>query len=333
MPETSKKTNNIHRFFIIKSNKNTNCAGTDMELKKTDFIRPKVDKILDREKNDGQFFFHELSWIRNWETTLDALHLHLSDLWFHVAIVTNTQKKLLGDRILLKSININRSRKELPEELCELLKIRFQTFQALKKKIRSKVIEEGIGDKDVWHFISKWKEFPKGTRVIELYQRKISLLGHSDKQLKRAFVILDAKCTIAELNATMFKIKRVFESKDFANQILKTTPKSTRKTELPPRPKRKASLLEKKQEKPTYGNIPQKEAERGRGPAGLLINLMNNFEVHIKTISLEEKASLFAYLENLKLTGEKNWMHDELEVKLNRYFMMKHNKKMFNSKR
>ncbi|MBT4288412.1 MAG: hypothetical protein HOD92_13880 [Deltaproteobacteria bacterium] len=60
---------------------------------------------------------------------------------------------------------------------------------------------------------------------------------------------------------------------------------------------------------------------------------MNNFEVHIKTISLEEKASLFAYLENLKLTGEKNWMHDELEVKLNRYFMMKHNKKMFNSKR
>jgi len=304
-----------------------------MELKKSDFIRPKADKILDREKNDGQFFFHELSWIRNWERTLDAMHLHLSDLWFHVAIVSNTQKKFLGDRILLKTININRSRRELPEELCELLKIRFQTFHALKKKIRNKVIEEGLGNKDVWHFTSKWKEFPKGTRVIELYQRKISLFGNSDKLLKRAFVILDAKCTIAELNGTMFKIKRIFESKDFANQILKTAPRNTRKTELPPRPRRKASALKKKPEKPTYKNIPKKEAERGRGPAGLLINLMNNFEVHIKTITLEEKASLFAYLENLKLTGEKNWMHDDLEFKLNKHFMMKHNKKLFDDKR
>jgi hypothetical protein len=305
--------------------------ATTMNFKKSDFIRPKVDKILNQGKNDGQFFFHELSWNRNWENTLDALHLHLSELWFHVAIATNTRKKFWGDQILLQSINISRSRKELPEELCDLLKLRFKTFGALKKKIRRKVIEEGEGDKDVWHFTSKWKEFPRGTRVIELYQKKISFFERTDDQYKRAFVILDAKCSIAELNSSMFKIKRVFESKDFTNQILKNAPKKTRKTELPPRPKRAPSLLNKKPEKPTFDNIPQEAALRGRGPAGLLINLTENFEVHIKTITLEEKANLFNYLEKLEQTGEKNWKHNEVEVKLNKYFMMKHNTNKLNS--
>lgn len=297
-----------------------------MNYKKSDFIKPKVDKILNQGKNDGQFFFHELKWNRNWENTLDALHLHLSELWFHVAIATNTQKKIWGDRILLQSINISRSRKELPEEMCDLLKVRFKTFSALKKKIRRKVIEDGDGDKDVWHFTSKWKEFPKGTRVVELYQKKISFFERPDTQYKRAFVILDAKCSIAELNSTMFKIKRVFENRDFANEILKTAPKKTRKTVLPPRPKRASSLLDKKPEKPTYNNIPKEAALRGRGPAGLLISLTDNFDAHIKTITLEEKANLFNYLEKLKQTGEKNWKHDEVEKKLNQYFMMKHNK-------
>lgn len=290
---------------------------------KTSFLPPKIDQLKNTSK--GQSFQHELSHSRNWEEAMDALHILFSHTPFYASIVTNTTKSFLGSRILIGKLNLVRSKKKLSKELKDILSIKFSTFSALKEKIRDKSVWDSAGERDVWHFTSRWKEFPKGSKIIELYQKKRAVLFSPMPGFRRAFVVLDARCSVAEINSVMFNIKKIFDNKKFTQRVLTGHTHAKKKT-LTRNVETQLIFEQKKnnsQDKTKKGD----ELIRGRGPATILLLLRENFNFHIRTITLEEKATLYAYFENLKTRGESSIEHEEMERKVTSYFISKAKKK------
>jgi len=167
----------------------------------------------------GQGCVHELPLGRNWEKAMDAIHIILSRKWYYIGIATNT-KKAFFNKILKKGMTFTRRQKDITEETSEILKVKFSTLEDLNVKIKDKIIRGG-GDKDVWHFKEKWREFPKGTKVIVLYQQVLQSVFSSDPDFRRATLILDGRCAVADQNNAMLIIRKVFLEKGYSNRILK----------------------------------------------------------------------------------------------------------------
>ena len=167
----------------------------------------------------GQGCVHELPLGRNWEKAMDAIHIILSRKWYYIGIATNT-KKAFFNKILKKGMTFTRRQKDITEETSEILKVKFSTLEDLNVKIKDKIIRGG-GDKDVWHFKEKWREFPKGTKVIVLYQQVLQSFFSSDPDFRRATLILDGRCAVADQNNAMLIIRKVFLEKGYSNRILK----------------------------------------------------------------------------------------------------------------
>ena len=290
---------------------------------KTSFLPPKVDQL--EKVTKGQSFQHDPSHSRNWEKAMDALHILFSHYPFYASIVTNTSQSFWESRILIGKLNLSRSKKKLPKELKDILSIKFNTFDALKEKIRNKTIWDSDGARDVWHFSSRWKEFPKGSKVIELFQKKNPSLFSPTAGFRCGLIVLDARCSVAEINAIMFNIKKVFESRKFTKRILSHNPNKETKTLT--RSVETQLIFEKKEKRPADKKDKRTELVRGRGPATLLLLLQDNFSFHVRTITLEEKATLYAYFENLKTRGESRIEHEEMERKITSYFISKAKKK------
>lgn len=126
-------------------------------------------------------------------------------------------------------MTFKRRQKDITDETSEILKVKFSTLEDLNVKIKDKIIRGG-GDKDVWHFKEKWREFPKGTKVIVLYQQVLQSIFSSDPDFRRAILILDGRCAIADQNNAMLIIRKVFLEKGYSNRILKLKPPETKHT-------------------------------------------------------------------------------------------------------
>lgn len=276
-------------------------------MSKSTFIPPKAHRL--EKFKDGQGFSHELHIARNWERALDAIHITLSDSWYYIAIASNSKRGTFSPRLLKREICLDRQKQNIPKELQTILAMRLQSFQDLNDKIRDKVLTTGGANKDIWMFRSRWKEFPKGTLIVELYQglfRNIALLN---PRYHRAFVILDGRCTVIDQNDTMIRIKRVFQSRRYTEKVIRESDIPIFKSE----PVSTDIVVVEEEEK-------REEVVRGRLPGGLVMLLLEDFDENIRTITLEEQARLFVYLDQLRDRGERHWWHDDLEVKLEKHF-------------
>ena len=188
-----------------------------MNINRENFFGHKPEDI--EKMKFGQGCVHELPLGRNWEKAMDAIHIILSRKWYYIGIATNT-KKAFFNKILKKGMTFTRRQKDITEETSEILKVKFSTLEDLNVKIKDKIIRGG-GDKDVWHFKEKWREFPKGTKVIVLYQQVLQSFFSSDPDFRRATLILDGRCAVADQNNAMLIIRKVFLEKGYSNRILK----------------------------------------------------------------------------------------------------------------
>ena len=188
-----------------------------MNINRENFFGHKPEDI--EKMKFGQGCVHELPLGRNWEKAMDAIHIILSRKWYYIGIATNT-KKAFFNKILKKGMTFTRRQKDITEETSEILKVKFSTLEDLNVKIKDKIIRGG-GDKDVWHFKEKWREFPKGTKVIVLYQQVLQSVFSSDPDFRRATLILDGRCAVADQNNAMLIIRKVFLEKGYSNRILK----------------------------------------------------------------------------------------------------------------
>lgn len=288
---------------------------------KTSYLPPKIHQLENAKK--GQSFRHNLRTKRNWTEAMDALHTLFSSYPFYAAVVTNTVPTFLGSKILKRKLNLRRSKKNIPKELKDILSVKSNTFYELKNKIRVKSIHDEGGERDVWHFTSKWKEFPKGSKIIELYQEKRATLFSTSGGYRRAFVVLDARCNVAELNKVMFNIKKVFEDKAYTKRILR----GSKKTKRSMRNRKVDIQLKFETTEKRHRSKKRDEMERGRGPATLFLQLQENFNFQVRTVTLEEKATLYAYFENLKNRGESRREHEEMERRVTSYFISKAKRK------
>jgi len=273
-----------------------------------DLLAPKADVL---EKADqGQAFNHELPLRRDWETALDAIHFMLLRKWYYVGIATNTKKGVFGS-VVKKGMIIERKRKNLPEELKIILKMKISTFDDLKSKIRQKQISDG-GNKDVWHFKTKWKEFPKGSKIIQLHQQLLKSFITGSNNYRKAFIVMDGKCSPTDQNVTMMIIKRIFENKKYTHKIIKEISHLKEEDSLK---KEGPSKVEPKLRQST-GKI---DLVKTRLPGSLVVELRDN-KAAIKTLKPKERELLLDYLAKLKTKGEFSSIHESIENQIRTHF-------------
>lgn len=273
------------------------------------FIPPKADAL--EKSKDGQGIVHELPYSRNWERAIDAIHWILEKKWYYIMIATNTRRGRTS-KILKKGMNLDRQNKRLPEELQIVLKMQISTFEGLNSKIRETQLYEG-SNKDVWHFKTQWKEFPEGTKIIVLHQSILrSILFNSHAQ-RKAFVMLDGKCKMAEQNLVLLAIRKVFTSKSYCEGILKRVAKA-RGDNIPKAPR---SISKKETEE----IIRKKEdsAKNERGPASLVILLLDRFDSQISDVTDNEFSYMFHYFNKLKEKQEFGMELKTLESRIRTY--------------
>ncbi len=176
----------------------------------------------------GQGCVHELPLGRNWEKAMDAIHFVLTRKWYYIGIATNTKKGFFN-KILKKGMTFSRRQKDITKETGDILKVKFSTLEDLNVKIKNKTIRGG-GDKDVWHFKEKWREFPKGTKVIVLYQQVMKSVFTTNPDFRRAILFLDGRCAVTDQNNSMLIIRKVFLEKGYSNRILKLKTPEIKKT-------------------------------------------------------------------------------------------------------
>lgn len=256
------------------------------------FFGPRINEI--RDPNEGQGLEHNLSGSRNWEQALDAIHLTLLDKWYYVAIISNTNGGITTP--IRKRLNSRRKKKQIPEELKEIFKVRSGTVKKLNKMILEKQYE--MGNKDIWYFSGKWKTFPKGTSVIELLQRpRFNRMIFGNPKFRRAFVILDGACKVEHQNQAMFAVNKVMKDKKFVKEVLEAKRKKER-TRLDVKPK------------------------PHRTPADMVIKLKKARHL-METITVEEKAVLDQYFRYLDDRGEFNKSHKAMKEDLDNHFLLR----------
>ncbi|MDT8447479.1 MAG: hypothetical protein RRB13_11360 [bacterium] len=255
--------------------------------------------------SEGQAFDHELESSRDWETTLDALHYLLVQKWYYVAIASNTKGGAFT-LIQKKKIDIHRGRKDIPEELEIILKMRMATFGELDGRIKQKMMVGG--NKDIWHFKTQWKELPKGTSVIQIYQRPLWNLLSSDPVYRKAFIIIDGQAEVEHQNQAMFIISKVLHNKEHCEKILKKAEKEPVKEAKPM--KRRRTIY------------------TGRPTGELILLLKESFGIHVRTLSVEERVALGYYFDKLHRTGEEDESHKDLQEHLKKYYKTEDLKKL-----
>ncbi|MDH5560720.1 MAG: hypothetical protein OEY59_07680 [Deltaproteobacteria bacterium] len=276
-----------------------------------DFIKPKADNL--HKSTSGQGFNHDLPVNRDWDKALDAIHYLLLKKWYYISIASNTKKGFFGSNVK-KEVFIKRKRKNLPDELKSILKMKLSTFEDLKGKIRHKQIQSG-GNKDIWHFQDNWKEFPKGTKVIEIHQKLLKNLITNDQKLRKAYVVLDGKCNVSEQNTAMMLINRVLESKSYTASTLSNI--SSIKSEISKNPaaaKRIEPTLKK-----TVGKI---DVTRTKMPGELIVMIKEDKKI-LSSITFAEKELLLNYLSKLKETGQYSKTHQNIEALIKIQFKKK----------
>ncbi|OGH01887.1 MAG: hypothetical protein A2600_09450 [Candidatus Lambdaproteobacteria bacterium RIFOXYD1_FULL_56_27] len=256
----------------------------------------KADRL--GKKTDGQAFDHELESSREWEQTLDVLHHLFLQTWYYIAIAANTNGGMFTP-ILKNSINLKRTKQEIPTELQTVLKMRISTFGDLDKQIERKALTSG--NKDIWHFRTKWKEFPEGTSIIAIQQRPLWNLLSSTPTFRKAFIIIDGQAEVQNQNQAMFLISKVLHNQEFAEKSFKSIGKKAAPPEAKPRPRTKTIYT-------------------GRPTGELVLLLKEAFGIHVRTLSVEEKVALGYYFERLKRTGEQDESHVEIWDKLKKHF-------------
>ena len=264
-------------------------------MSRENFLPPKIDSL--EKAKDGQGFNHEIPMDRNWEKVLDTIHNILLQQWYYVAIASNTHGGIFNSAST-KKINIVRKKRAVPSDLQTILQLKMKTFENLKGKIKEK--SAVTGDKDVWHFSSKWEEFPRGTNIIEIYQRPMINLFSTEILYRKAFIILDGKLSIDHQNQTMMTINKVLKDKKYSKQVLKNI--------------KKEPVVESKVK------VRTSSIYEGRPPAELVLMLRSNFKANIRTVSIDEKTAINLYFNKLKKAGEYTTEHKELENKMNYHF-------------
>ena|GEM_PF-3255426 len=280
-------------------------------MSKSPYIRPKLHQL--ENMKEGQAFSHELAALRDWEKALDAIHILLSSQWYYILAITNTRKTKFGSRVLKGQVCMSRQQQEIPEELETLLTMRLSSFKGLKSKIRERVLDSG-NNKDVWIFKTTWQEFPKGTKIIEIYQQPLRNSFLTVPIYRRGFIVLDGRSSTREVNDTMVDMKRVFLSKSFTNRIIAGGADILRNKQII------HSVVEK--------NVPALEEKsakqgsirigkiRGRMPGGLVMQLLDDFEEVYTTVTVAELGLIYDYLDELKKRGERAYWHEDLLEKL-----------------
>ncbi|MCP4296132.1 MAG: hypothetical protein GY786_11035 [Proteobacteria bacterium] len=277
-------------------------------MSKSNFIPPKYELL--ENLTEGQGFSHELPVMRDWGKTLDAIHLHMLDRWYYVATATNSRKSGGLNKILKNDVNLDRQKQEIPTDLKTILTMRLTSFNDLNTKIKGRILGSGGSNKDVWMFRTKWAEFPKGTMVIELYQRFLRNSVAARSLFRRAFVILDGKCSSGESNDTMLRIRKIFNDKAFAKKVVLDGPEIERNLDTSP------SLFREEPEIAIKEVKVRDQGKKGRLPGGLVVELLDDFSKNARSLTAEEMMNLYHYLENLKNRGETAWWHEELVDKL-----------------
>ncbi len=255
-----------------------------------------VKELSDKKSiGKGQHFLHELPVFRDWEIALNVIHLALVSQPSYIGIVTNTRRQLNG---ITKDINFERKKEDISEELKSLLRIKSRTFTDLAVKIKEKQLTTD-SDKDIWLFSTPWREFAEGTKVISLHQRFEARFKKKTHKYRRAFVILDQKCSIASQNKMLYIIDRILDDEKNIKRILKIAAYNFVK-----RPARKKA----------------KKKYVGRLPGRLVLLLKNQFATTIATVSEDERRMLKIYFQMLKDLDEYNKSHADIEQRLGSYF-------------
>ena len=197
-----------------------------MNASREDFFGYRPEDI--EKAKIGQGCVHELPLARNWEKAMDAIHFILTRKWYYIGIATNTKKGFFN-KILKKGMTFSRRQKDISQETADILNVKFSTLKDLNVKIKDKTIRGG-SDKDVWHFKEKWREFPKGTKVIVLYQQVMKSVFTADPDFRRATLFLDGRCAVADQNNAMLIIRKVFLEKGYSSKILKLKTSDTKQS-------------------------------------------------------------------------------------------------------
>lgn len=266
-------------------------------------LSPKASRL--QLEDDGQAFNHELDSSRDWEGTLDVLHHLLLSKSYYIAIASNTKGGMFNP-VLKKGITVKRIKKEIPEELQLVMKMQTKTFKELSLRIKEQSLKGG--NKDVWHFRSQWKELPKGTAVIALKQRPLWNLLANDPIYRQGYIILDGQVGVDAQNQAMFLISKVLHNKEFADK--------------------QAKILNAAPIKEAKIQVRKKTIYTGRPTGELVLLLKESFGIHVRTLSVEERVALGYYFTKLKRTGELDDSHEELIVKLKRFFKTKDLRKL-----
>lgn len=252
----------------------------------------------------GQGFSHELSMRRDWEEALDALHFMLLRKWYYVGIATNTKRGIFN-KVLKQGIAFERKRTQIPEEMKSVLNISMGQFDKLKEKIEQKRRTKRGEDKDVWHFTTQWKEFPEGTKIVELYQKMASSMLKAKPTYKRGFIVLDGKCNTSDQNTVMLLMKKIFENKDYTKKILYEVEKMKKEKGQTDEPE----IVKK-------DTLPKGDS---RTPGTLLIELKEN-PGSITSVTDYEKGLLLDYFQKLRRQEAFTQEHEVIETRLKQLF-------------
>ncbi len=246
--------------------------------------------MSEEQTPQGTVQCHVLQPDRNWEQTLDVLNKAMMSWWFYVGIVANTEGKLLNAPVPGKYF-FNRGKPGVPAEL----KYYFQNQTSMKEVARRVHAEtEEQGSKDVWYISGGWKDFPRGTCLINITQDYNSLLGRSG--LREAFVILDGASKREHQGMAMYLVNKVLTNSTYAAQ------------------------LQAEQKDEASGKKPAQQRPQAHTGQQLVHFLKHDFKGYIPRMSMEEKAVLDHYLKDL---ASKNQLTDslkQLQRQVNEYF-------------
>ena len=236
-----------------------------------------------------QAFNHQLATGRDWDEALDVIYWLLMKKWYFTAIGANTKRGAGGRQT--QSLHLQRRRKQLPDELQAILKMKLNSLT--KTKDKSKVLSLGL--KDVWHMKTPWEEFPEGTKIIEIYQSALSSLIKSTAAKKRAYIILDGKANTVEVNTAMKVIHKIVSDKGYTARMRKEvrSKKAAGGTVVAPK-------LTK-----------QLDYKGARSPGGLLLLLLDE-PVQVRGVSDPEFDLLKDYLMELKRSGRFEEEHERI---------------------
>lgn len=264
--------------------------------------KPRITRKIEDMPNpeEGQGFCHDVPSNMDWEETLDMIHFVLLNKWFYVSLASNTKKGLFGPKILPKNrINIQRKKKEVPEELESLLKLKGSSFNKLSKKIEHQ--QKMGGNKDIWHFKGKWEEFPNGTSIIEIRQQPTLNKLSNHPIYRKAFIILDGQSDVEQQHNAMRLINKILTHKEYAKKL-----RAKVKTEKP-----KENAVTKRPSAGVY---------QGRPVTDLALKLQEAFGVTVRTLSIDEEAALRLYFNKLEERGELSDSMRVVRTKFNDYY-------------